>query len=261
MLKFQLPEKLTTYDYESIAGNSIIDPSEVFEKPEPIFFQRPFSQVVDIMTKGNISLIQGRAKSRKTFGMLFIISKILKTNINVRSIITVDTEQYKYHSSVFVRRLASMCPENYEKFSMFNVRKYSKEVRFQFIEDLIVKTKPDLIFIDNIRDIIKDFNDIGQSDTIITNLSQLAEEFGTHICCTLHQNKGDKNARGHLGSELTQKAETVFDIETEEGSEITKISGAYTRNAKFQDMFFTLGEGAIPYEVNENESKAFKNVF
>ena len=33
----------------------------------------------------------------------------------------------------------------------------------------------------------------------------------------LHQNKGDENARGHIGTELNNKAETVLLVEKDKG--------------------------------------------
>ena len=37
-------------------------------------------------------------------------------------------------------------------------------------------------------------------------------EYDLHIHCVLHLNKGDNNVRGHIGTEMSNKAETVLVI-------------------------------------------------
>lgn len=249
MLQINIPDRLTKYNYKDILESSEIDRHKKYERPIPVF-----EREVDILTRGNVSMIQGKAKSRKTFSILYILSYILKVD-KINSVVLFDTEQFTYHSSVFFKRLQLM-NEDDSKFKLFNLRRYSKDLRLQFIEDYIIEYKPDLVFIDNIRDVISDFNDISQADNITTLLSQLSEEYGSHICCTLHMNKSDGNARGHLGAELTQKSETVFNVETDD-NEITTISGAYCRNKKFENFSFFIQNG-IP--VSETKDIVIKKI-
>ena len=42
---------------------------------------------------------------------------------------------------------------------------------------------------------------------------QWTDDRQIHIHTILHQNKGDENARGHIGTELNNKAETVLLVE------------------------------------------------
>lgn len=202
--------------------------------------------------------ISGKSKSRKSFAIMAICSLILNTNNHLlgyssnfeRGIVVFDTEQFKHHTKRFYDRLATIV--NMDNFKIFNLRAYNKETRLKFIKNYIEREKPALAFIDNIRDVIKDFNDIEQSDEIITTLSNIMERTGTHICCTLHVNKSDNNARGHIGSELTQKAETVFMVETFAESGITEIRGEYTRNKPFKNIQFKL-ENSVPVFLDVQE--------
>ena len=41
---------------------------------------------------------------------------------------------------------------------------------------------------------------------------QWTSERGIHIQTVLHLNKGDDNSRGHIGTELNNKAETVLQV-------------------------------------------------
>lgn len=214
-------------------------------------------EIIEIMTSGNLSMINGKSKSRKSFVIMALCVMILNENIKLsnytsnyeRGIVVFDTEQFKHHTKRFYERLARIVPTN--NFVMKNLRAYNKEIRLKYIKNYIESEKPALVFIDNIRDIISDFNDIEQSDKIITMLSNLMEKTGTHICCTLHVNKNDNNARGHIGSELTQKAETVFMVETFKDSGITEIRGEFTRNKPFKNIQFKL-ENSLPVILDQN---------
>jgi hypothetical protein len=47
---------------------------------------------------------------------------------------------------------------------------------------------------------------------INTKLLNWTHEYNAHIITIIHQNKGDGHARGHVGTELTNKAELVLSI-------------------------------------------------
>lgn len=214
-------------------------------------------EIIEILTSGNLSMINGKSKSRKSFAIMALCNLIMNPNNKMigynsnfeRGIVVFDTEQFKHHTKRFYERLSRLVDTS--NFTMKNLRAYNKEIRLKFIKNYIETERPALAFIDNIRDVVNDFNDIGQSDEIITMLSNLMERTGTHICCTLHVNKSDNNARGHIGSELTQKAETVFMIETFE-SGITEIRGEYCRNKPFKTIQFKL-ENSVPVFLDVQE--------
>ena len=69
------------------------------------------------------------------------------------------------------------------------------------------------MIIDGIRDFVYDINSPSESTKIITLLMQWTDERQIHIHAILHQNKGDENTRGHIGTELNNKAETVLLVE------------------------------------------------
>ena len=49
---------------------------------------------------------------------------------------------------------------------------------------------------------------------------QWTDDRQIHIHTILHQNKGDENARGHIGTELNNKAETVLLVEKDKSNGI-----------------------------------------
>lgn len=245
-----------------IGSESNIDLNTKLQPYKIILGENSFSEsgereIIEMLTSGNLSMINGKSKSRKSFAIMALCNLIMSPNNKMigynsnfeRGIVVFDTEQFKHHTKRFYERLARLVDTS--NFTMKNLRAYNKEIRLKFIKNYIETERPALAFIDNIRDVISDFNDIGQSDEIITMLSNLMERTGTHICCTLHVNKSDNNARGHIGSELTQKAETVFMVETFE-SGITEIRGEYTRNKPFKNIQFKL-ENSVPVFLDVQE--------
>ena len=89
------------------------------------------------------------------------------------------------------------------------------EYRKQAILYAIERTRPDLVLIDGIRDLVHDFNDIEESSKLINELMALSTKHNMCVWCTLHMNPRPSNddeskMRGHLGTELGNKASDVF---------------------------------------------------
>ena len=69
-----------------------------------------------------------------------------------------------------------------------------------------------LVIIDGIRDLMLDINSTGESVEVINKMMEWSSKYDLHIHCVLHLNKGDNNVRGHIGTEMSNKAETVLVI-------------------------------------------------
>ena len=178
-----------------------------------------------IGTLGNFSASIGKAKSKKTFNVSAIVAAALKNGTvlryvaelpeDKRKILYVDTEQSPYHCLKVMKRILRMAglpdDRDNEHLEFLALRKYTPEQRIRIVEQAIYNT-PDiaLVIIDGIRDMIYDINSPGESTRIISKLMQWTDDRQIHIHTILHQNKGDENARGHIGTELNNKAETVL---------------------------------------------------
>ena len=236
---------------ESMIDEANID-NETQLKPYTIILgEKKDGRHIEILSSGNTSLFLGKAKAGKTYGAMVICKIIFQPGEDYISnfdngIVIFDTEQKSQHSKRFYRRLCFMLTGRYDnipKFKLFCLRSYNKDQRRKFIKYYIDKFKPTLAIIDNVRDVLKNFNDIDQSDEVVTELANLSESTETHITSTLHVNKNDFNARGHIGSELTQKAETVFLLDMTSDEVTREISAAYTRNEKFTPIQFEIQNG------------------
>ena len=101
MIKFKLPDNLTTFDYGSIRRESEITLDKKIQKPvsflELLHTNQDGTKInVPVFSAGNLSAIQGKAKSRKTFFLVLASSMIMAQN-DIK-IAIFDTEQFNYHS-------------------------------------------------------------------------------------------------------------------------------------------------------------------
>ena len=121
-------------------------------------------------------------------------------------------------------------------------------MRVRIVEQAIYNT-PDigLVIIDGIRDMVYDINSPGESTRIISKLMQWTDDRQIHIHTILHQNKGDENARGHIGTELNNKAETVLLVEKDKSNgDISNVSAMHIRAMDFEPFSFRINDNAIP---------------
>jgi hypothetical protein len=220
-----------------------------------------------IGTLGNFSASIGKAKSKKTFNVSAIVAAALKNGTvlqyaaelpeNKRKILYVDTEQSPYHCQKVMKRIVRMAglpldkePKNLEFLSL---RRHTPEVRIAIVEEAIYHTENlGLVIIDGIRDMVYDINSPSEATKIISKLMQWTDEQQIHIHTILHQNKADENARGHIGTELNNKAETVLEVaKDKQDSNISTVQAVHIRAMDFQPFAFRINEDALPELVNE----------
>ncbi len=71
------------------------------------------------------------------------------------------------------------------------------------------------IFIDGVADLVLDVNDLEEACGLVTELHQLANETGCVIVSAIHHNPGGEKTRGHLGSQIERKSESVLVLRKE----------------------------------------------
>ena len=218
-----------------------------------------------IGTLGNFSASIGKAKSKKTFNVSAIVASALRgsTVLHYRStfpkdkrmVLYVDTEQGRYHCQNVLKRILRLAdlPENKEpdNLVMLALRKYSPDMRLAIVEQAI-GTIPNLglVVIDGIRDFLYDINSPGESTDIISKLMQWTDDRQIHIHTVLHQNKNDEHARGHIGTELNNKAETIMQVEVDkEDKAISVVEAVHIRDRDFEPFAFRINEEAMPEPV------------
>ena len=218
-------------------------------------------------TLGNFSASIGKAKSKKTFNVSAIVAAALKNGTvllysaelpkDKRKILYVDTEQSPYHCLKVMERILRMAglptDRDSEHLEFLALRKYTPKERIAAVEQAIYNTPElGLVVIDGIRDMVYDINSPGESTRIISKLMQWTDDRQVHIHTILHQNKGDENARGHIGTELNNKAETVLLVEKDKNDcDISRVSAMHIRAMDFEPFAFRINDRALP-ELVEN---------
>jgi hypothetical protein len=128
------------------------------------------------------------------------------------------------------------------------MRELAPMERYNLLVDAIyhnIKVLPfDLIVIDGIADLQRNTNDLEESDALVGALMRLSTQTNTHIICVLHTNPGTDKARGHLGSSLQRKAESVIFVHRV--GECSIVEPQFCRNEPFERFAFTISERGIP---------------
>ena len=208
-------------NWAEVAAAYKISPSKVYDQPPVcIHFVNKNDELCKFATLGNFSAVIGKAKSRKTFLLYLILAAALKTDTSkdmVRTIlpkdkskiIHIDTEQAEFDVSQEAKSILSMTASNSsENIDFYSFRALTPADRLFLIEQLIYTTKDlGILVIDGIRDLITDINSPEEATMISCKLLKWTQERHIHIIVVIHQNKGDGNARGHVGTELINKAE------------------------------------------------------
>ena len=208
-------------------------------------------------TLGNFSLIQGKAKSRKSYFLSAIMAAAISSNdvcehirghLSDRVNIYIDTEQGDWHASKAKNRIQSMAgfdPRvNQPNFKHYRFRGLLTNKERLRLVDYIMQTTQNigLMVIDGIVDLAsKGVNDEEEATAIASKLLQWTSNNNCHIACVLHENKNDRNAKGHLGAYLVQKAETTVSLSKSETTpSASDIVPEYTRNIEFPSMEMTI---------------------
>ena len=104
----------------------------------------------------------------------------------------------------------------------------------------------------SIRDLAHDINSPGEATDLITKLMQWTDERRIHIHTVLHLNKGDDNTRGHLGTELNNKAETVLQITKDDfDRDVSSVAAMHIRDRDFEPFAFRINADALPEPVKD----------
>src|SRR5690554_1798951 len=208
-------------------------------------------------TLGNFSLIIGKAKSRKSFFLNILATSLLLDDsfYNVfkgclpndkRTILYFDTEQGKYHVQLALKRICEMTGiNNPNDIKVFCLRSKNPQERLELIEKAVYNIpNVGFVFIDGIKDLITSINDEEQATMIASKLLKWTEDLNIHISVVLHQNKSDTNARGHIGTELINKAETVLSISRETNNkDVSVMIPEQCRNKEPEPIAFEIVDG------------------
>ncbi|RNI28831.1 AAA family ATPase [Rufibacter latericius] len=263
-----IPEpSLTSLRIHEMAERALIDLDQVQPEPERFLTLAQAGETFTLGTAGNFSLVTGKAKSRKTFFTTMLIASALagETAEGVirgclpygkEGVLLFDTEQGHHHVQMAARRAVTLAgPEAIGWLETYSLRAYSPVDRLAVIEYLLLSTPGvGLVVIDGIRDLVTSINDEEQASMLMGKLLRWSKELGIHIVVVLHQNKGDSNARGHLGTEANNKAEIVISVTLDKNKGSSSAKVECSRELGFSPFSFTVNEEGLPMIVERDES-------
>lgn len=183
-----------------------------------------------------INVIQGQAGVHKSRLAEVMCSAMMKrqscqqqllrfkrNNMNsTHTIVYVDTERNQ--TEQFPAALQSIQvnagyersehPYDLEYVSLLEVK---REERFPALDEYLnyLKSKTDrplLVVLDVTTDCIEDFNATKSSMELIDMMNVLINKHNVVFLCLIHENPSSSKARGHLGTELMNKASTVIQV-------------------------------------------------
>ena len=186
---------------------------------------------------GGIQFVTGHQKNGKTFFLAQLMAAILnpdckrmeeympglRYNDELRkdtprpTVLYIDTEQEEENTVKVARRVHWLCgwdlTEPNERFHVVWLRaEDSTTTRWAKTKAAINLFRPTAVFLDGIRDVINDFNDLKESAQIIDECMVISTYMNCTLWSVLHENPGSDKMRGHLGTEAANKASDVFRV-------------------------------------------------
>ena len=260
----------------------LLDPRKDY--PEPYYMLEyngvPFSTI------GGIQAISGQKKQGKSFVLTQLMAAILNCGsertqqflpglkVPQRTIdylghdprvLYVDTEMEELNSAKVLRRVHWLCgvdmnqPFPEDRFNVLWLKNMPRDGeerahirRYRLIKYAIEVFKPDIVFIDGIRDLLSTINNEEIGTQILSELASLADE--RHMCIwnALHQNpkaNGDGSEakmRGWIGTELGNKvSDTLISLKSKTASGVTfTVKQQDARGKDLDDWKFQITDDA-----------------
>lgn len=222
-----------------------------------------------IMSAGDLSIITGQPKSRKTFLVSAICAAFLSKEgylglhpcVN-GSILLIDTEQSKPYVISVVRRIYRILnwdfnDMHHDELRVLTLRELPPNERIQKLEIALQTYNPKLVVIDGFADLLQDTNSLEESTRRVSDLMRFSSVYNCHICSVVHTNPNSEKMRGHTGSELQRKGETVLLVT--KSDEITTVSPQFCRNLEFSKFSFRIDGSGLPVSCDYTPSPEDNN--
>jgi len=179
-----------------------------------------------------ITAVCGRAKQGKTNLLNVIAATMLsghefgtmRQRLPVDKILWIDTEQSRWEIQNNAKRLLRTAGLDERTDSrqigltILSLRDVDVEQRQDVTVAAIEQFRPQVAIIDGVRDLMHDFNDVTESNDIMQILmSATVADDEMALIAVLHKNESTEKMRGHLGTELMNKCNTLLECSKENG--------------------------------------------
>ena len=231
----------------------------------------------------DLTAFTGQAKSGKTVLISILMACCVKepddrTLVGIRRVreeplrvMWFDTEQSPHSTKdILKNRIVKLVqkdssdgqqevkPFPEELFYAFNIRPVLVANRYDLIGNAVEAFHPDIVIIDNLRDLVNDINDGVKSQEIIERLMKMAVEYDCNIVTVLHQNRSADNRglRGWLGTELMNKVFEMYTCQKLTGKPGERptfcVEQSLTRKYDMEEpLCYTMDKDGIPVETDK----------
>jgi hypothetical protein len=259
------PEKTNQSKWMELLRQAKIDPNKPLSLPPVcLSFMGSDGKAGIIGSLGDFSLVIGKAKSKKTFCVSMFLASMAKNGLiqerikgellpDKNRVIFFDTEQSEYYVQKVFHRVCKLLGSTPDHFEAYCLRKFTPLERLELI-DTAIQSIPDLgvVAIDGIRDLVTSINDEEEATKIASYILKWTQEKQIHIVTVLHQNKGDLNARGHLGTELVNKAQTVLSVSLDANNKnISIVEAEFCRDREPETFAFYVDDEGLPQLIGD----------
>jgi len=238
-------------------------------KCKPISFSQPilWQRENPVFFPKTINVVQGKAGVHKSRLAETICAALLKTPESNRDLLDFKRNILSRYAVCYVdteRNLSDQLPYSLQQiqlkagfpieehpygFDYISLLEFAREERFEMLNmylDYIRQKFPMHLFIvlDVITDCVFNFNDTKDSMKLIDMMNQTINRYDVTFLCLIHENPGSTDkARGHLGTEILNKASTVMQIGFEKDSEnrnidLIKVNYLKCRSSRKHDPFY-----------------------
>jgi len=243
--------------------STVVDPATPIEDPVAVLCKDgdEFCHI------GDIQAIEGHSGSKKTYLVSAFVAALIGAqpsqclgfttdrDENLRTfntVLLVDTEQALGNVQKVQRRILGMASQAQtvalDSLKVLSLREYSPTERLEIVRQAIADYNPNVMFIDNIKDLVNDFNDIEESQRVVGEIMKMSSgkmsKQPMAIICVIHQNFSSDKARGHLGSLIYEKSSLVMTLKVD-GVD-TRVTYSKVRNAKPADFSFCIDAFGMP---------------
>lgn len=269
---------------EAINGGLVkfADPSESIVNEPSLSGVRVDDKLVSLCSVGSMSMWVGVQKSGKSTMLAMLCASVLKDidhtifsqEKKARRVLYVDTEQPRKYANRSIKKIYRYLgfADGYEGFrdriSYMEVKDFSiKEILLivkAALELAIKENNPfDFLALDGVADLVINVNDPEECDQLIRELGALCEQYLLHLAAVIHANPGnygdiELKARGHLGSALMRKVESVVTMKKDRESGIFTIDFPYLRDGNIpkRELEFSDYDGLLhPMDEQVQHSK------
>ena len=245
----------------------------IYERAKhPITFSNPllsFHGEIPLMYPNTVNVISAKTGKHKTRFAELLCSALLKHpacphaplhilahNEREYGVVYVDTERnLKEQLPYSIQNIKAKAGYNrfgeVKDFECISLLEIDRPNRFHALREYLdfarkkFMGKHLFVVLDVVSDCCENFNDPRYTMPLVDALNFNINRFDVTFLCVIHQNPSphDDKARGHLGTELENKASTIITLGMEAGSDLLKISCKKQRTAKpFEALYARYSE-------------------